>query len=96
MTLIHRFPPSRGPVTRFLSALVLILIFTLAFFVGTVLFLTVVGILAVLLLVFYLRFWWLRRRLVRDHPQTAQRGSVTLEGEYTVSKREKSGNDDAD
>lgn len=95
MTLIHRFPSSRGPVTRFLSALVLILIFTLAFFVGTVLFLTILGVLAILLLVFYLRFWWLRRRWARQHPQAAQRGSVTLEGEYTVSKREKLRNDDA-
>ena len=96
MPQMYRFPPTQGPVSRFLSALVLILIFTLAFFVGTVLFLTILGVLAVLFLVFYLRFWWLRRRWARQHQQPAQRGSVTLEGEYTVSKQEKPRNDDAD
>ena len=93
---MYRFPPNQGPVSRFLSALVLILIFTLAFFVGTVLFFTILGVLAVLFLVFYLRYWWLRRRWARQHPQAAQRGRVTLEGEYTVSKREKPRDDDAD
>jgi len=93
---MYRFPPAQGPVSRFLSALVLILIFALAFFIGTVLFFVVLGVLGILFLVFYLRFWWLRRRWTKEHPQAAQRDSMTLEGEYTVSKRAKPRRDDAD
>lgn len=92
---MYRFPPTQGPVSRFVSALVLTLVFTLAFFVGTVLFLSILGVLAVLFLVFYLRFWWLRRRWAREQRPAAPGGGVTLEGEYTVSKRRQS-RDDAD
>lgn len=96
MPQMYRFPPTQGPVSRFVSALILILIFTLAFFVGTVLFLSILGVLAVLFLVFYLRFWWLRRRWARGQLRAAPRSGVTLEGEYTVSERKNLRSDDAD
>jgi hypothetical protein len=81
----YRFPPDQGPLSRILSVLTLLVIFSLAFLVGTVLFVTVLGVLAILFLGFYLRFWWLRRKLQQQ--VTARQGGVTLEGEYTVSKR---------
>jgi hypothetical protein len=89
----YRFPPNQGSLSRFLSILTLLVIFSLAFLVGTVLFVTVFGVLAILFLGFYLRFWWLRRKLKQQG--TPRQGGVTLEGEYTVSKsRQKPGSDD--
>ena len=82
MILMHRVPPSRGPVSRILSALVLIVIFTVAFFLGTFLFLLILGLVVILGVALYLRVWWLSRRLARQE----QAGPVTLEGEYTVKK----------
>lgn len=82
----YRFPPNQGPLSRVLSVLTLLVIFSLAFLVGTVLFVTVLGVLAILLLGFYLRFWWLRRKFQRQG--MPRQGGVTMEGEYTVSKRE--------
>ena len=82
MVLMHRFPPSRGPVSRLFSALVLLVIFTLAFFLGTFLFLVVLGFVAILGVALYLRIWWSRRRSAGQ----GRTGPVTLEGEYTVEK----------
>ncbi|HEV2331728.1 MAG TPA: hypothetical protein VGV16_01075 [Gammaproteobacteria bacterium] len=82
MILMHRFPPSRGPVSRLFSALVLLVIFTLAFFLGTFLFLVILGFVVILGVALYLRIWWLRRR----SSGREQAGPVTLEGEYTVEK----------
>lgn len=82
MVLMHRFPPSRGPVSRLFSALVLLAIFTVAFFLGTFLFLVILGLVVILGAALYLRVWWLRRRFARQ----GQAGPVTLEGEYTVEK----------
>ena len=84
MTLMDRFPPTRGPVSRLFSALVLLVIFTVAFFLGTFLFLVILGLVIILGVALYLRLWWLRRRLVRQ----GEGRSVTLEGEYTVEKRQ--------
>ena len=95
MSPIYRFPSTQGPVSRFLSV-VLLLIFSLAFVVGTFVFLAVLGLIAVLLVVFYLRFWLLRRRFAQAHSPRGSSGGVTLEGEYTVSKLEEHHRDDRD
>jgi|GEM_PF-7119217 len=92
----YRFPPNQGPLSRLLSAVVLVLIFSLAFLVGTFVFLAVLGLLAILLMAVYLRFWWLRRRWTKSHTPRTDRSGVTLEGEYTVSKTEESRRDDRD
>jgi len=82
MVLMHRFPPSHGPVSRLFSALVLLVIFTVAFFLGTFLFLVILGLVVILGIALYLRVWWLRRRFA----QQGQTRPMTLEGEYTVEK----------
>ncbi|MGE5624311.1 MAG: hypothetical protein ACM3ZT_02060 [Bacillota bacterium] len=96
MPLVYRFPPSQGPVSRFLSVLVLVLIFGLAFVVGTFVLLTVLGLVTVLLVVFYLRFWWRRRQWAKRAASGSRKGGVTLEGEYSVSKVEEPRRDDRD
>ena len=96
MAPIYRFPPTQGPVSRFLSLVVLLLIFSLAFVVGTFVFLAVLCLIAVLLVVFYLRFWSLRRKLARDRSARPAQEGVTLEGEYTISKVENPRHDDRD
>ena len=78
-------PPGRGPFSRLLSAVVLLIALSLSLFLGTVLFLTVLGAGVLLALVLYLRFLWLRRQLAR-RLGPAPGGGLTLEGEYTVSK----------
>jgi uncharacterized iron-regulated membrane protein len=83
---MQQLPRSRGPFARLLAALALLAAFTVAFFLGTVLFLVVLGAAVLLGIVLSLRFWWLRRRWAREAPPPdrpeARRG-VTLEGEYT-------------
>lgn len=88
MPLTYRFPPGQGMLSRILSVVVLLVIFTVAFFLGTVLLLVILGAIAVSAVALYLRFWWLRRQM-KQHPQGAPGGGVTLEGEYTVTKSEK-------
>jgi len=63
---MYSLPPSRGPFSRLLSAVVLLIALGLLLFLGTVLFLTVLGAGALLTLVLYLRFLWLRRQLARS------------------------------
>ncbi len=85
MPLIFRFPPGQSALSRLFSALVLTAIFVTALFLGTVLFLAMLGTLGILAAALYLRFWWLRRQLAKQH-QPSPKGGVTLEGEYSVAK----------
>lgn len=85
MPVIYRLPRQQGLFSRLLSAIVLLAIFAAAFFLGMVLFLVILGTVAVLALVFYLRLWWLRRTSA-GRPQASPQSGVTLEGEYSVSK----------
>lgn len=87
MPLIRRLPPSQGAFSRLLSALILLAVFAVSLFLGTVLFFVVLGALTVLFVVFYLRFWWLRRKL-RYQPPKGPGGEI-LEAEYTVTKSTK-------
>ena len=88
MPLIYRFPPGQGALSRILSVMVLLAIFTVAFLLGTVLLLVILGVIAVSAIALYLRFWWLRRQMLK-RPQGVPGGGVTLEGEYTVTTSEK-------
>ena len=88
MSPVYRLPPGRSLFSRLLSTSVLVTALILAFFLGTVLFLVVLGAGLLLALVLYLRFWWLGRRLSK-RPGPAPEGGVTLEGEYTVTKSAK-------
>lgn len=96
MTGPYRFPPNQGPVSRFLSVLALAVIFIMAFFVGTVFLVAALGAITVLVLVFYLRFWWLRRKWGGQRPEGRRKDGVTLEGEYTVTRTDKSKGEDRD
>ena len=64
--------------------------FAVSLFLGTVLFLVVLGALLILGVVLYLRFWWLRRRWMQQMQgrdtgvAPGKQAGVTLEGEYTV------------
>lgn len=96
MTGTYRFPPNQGPISRFLSVLVLAAIFAVAFFVGTVFLVTVLGVIAILFLVFYLRFLWLRYKWRHLHPPGRRQGGVTLDGDYTVTQSRDPRSDDRD
>ena len=88
MPLIRTLPSSQGMFSRLLSALILFAVFAVSLFLGTVLFLVVLGTLTLLFIVFCLRFWWLRRKL-KAQPPRERGGGVTLEGEYTVERSAK-------
>ena len=89
MSPVYRFPSGQGPFARLLSSLVVIGALILALFLGTFIFIVVLGIAVVLGLALYLRFWWLRRQWAKQRPpEPAPGGGVTLEGEYTVGKRD--------
>lgn len=96
MTSPYSFPTNQGPVSRFLSVVVLAVIFIVVFFVGTVFMVAALGAITVLLLVFYLRFWWLRRKRGEQRPEGRRRDGVTLEGEYTVTLTGKPKGEDRD
>lgn len=85
MPLTFRFPPGQSALSRLFSALALIAIFVMALFLGTVLFLAMLGVLGILATALYLRFWWLRRQMLQQS-QPSPKGRVTLEGEYSVAK----------
>ena len=85
MPLIYRFPPSQGVFARLLSLLVLMAAATVAFLLGAVLFLAILGAVILLAIALYLRFWWLRRQVMKQ-PRPSPQVGVTLEGEYTVEK----------
>lgn len=84
MSPVYRFPLQRSPLSRLLSAIILLAVFAVSLMLGMIVFLAILGALALLAVILYLRFWWLRRRMGR-RPRPAP-GGVTLEGEYTVSK----------
>ena len=72
--------------------------FAVSLFLGTVLFLVVLGALLILGVALYLRFWWLRRKWTQQMqgrgPGHAKPGGVTLEGEYTVHRDSDARRDD--
>jgi len=78
----QRLPSKPGPLTRLVSAVVLLVVFALSFMVGAVLFLAVLGLVVILGVALYLRLRWLRRKVQQQSPP--RRGGDVLEGEYTV------------
>jgi len=86
MIRIQGFPNLRGqgPVMRLFSAILLLAVFGIAVTLGFFILLGLLGVVAVLAMVFYVRFWWLRRKLTAGARKQA--GGITLEGEYTISK----------
>lgn len=87
MSTPYSLPPRRGPVSRFLTALVLLTVAGISFFLGLIVFLVILGVGLVAGLILYLRLRRLRR--TSQAAGASPRGGVTLEGEYTVSKRDR-------
>jgi hypothetical protein len=85
--------PQRGPVARLLVSLLMIVTAVAAFFFGAVLIVILIGVIAILFFVLYLRAWSLRRKQgLNARPENfgKQRDSgVTIEGEYTVQDGDK-------
>lgn len=82
----QQLPSRPGPLARMISAVVLLAVFAVSFAVGAVLFVVIVGLVAVLGIAFYLRWRWLKRKLRQAAPP--RRGGDVLEGEYTVKDEE--------
>lgn len=78
----QRLPTRPSTLARVVSTIVLLVVFAVSFALGAVLFLVILGAVAVLGTAVYLRFRWLKHKLQQASPP--RRGSDVLEGEYTV------------
>jgi hypothetical protein len=87
-----------SPFRRLLVAVVVIAAACVMVFLGAIVMAVVFGAGLVLFIAFYVRLWWIRRRLGLDlrprHPRRT-RGS-TIEGEYTVEPDASAHRDDKD
>lgn len=89
MSPVYRLPSQQGPIARLLSGLLVVVALILAFSLGVFVFLIVFGLAVVAGIVLYLRIYWLRRQWARQRPHgPTPGGGITLEGEYTVDKRD--------
>jgi hypothetical protein len=83
---------TRGPnsLQRILVAIVLVAAAGVMIFLGAIVMAVVFGAGLILFIAFYVRLWWVRRRLGLDlrprHPRRTR--GTTIEGEYTVEQRE--------
>jgi len=77
-------PTPRGVVSRFFTALMVLAVAGISFFLGLIVFLAILGVGLVAGVILYLRLRKLRR--MAEGPGPSPRSGVTLEGEYTVSK----------
>lgn len=79
-----------SPLRRILVTVVVIAAACVVVFLGAIVMAVVFGVGLLLLIAFYVRLWWIRRRLGLDlrprHPRRT--GGNTLEGEYTVERDE--------
>ncbi|HET7394902.1 MAG TPA: hypothetical protein VFK12_00535 [Gammaproteobacteria bacterium] len=77
----------QGPLQRLLVAVAVIAAACVMVFLGAIVMAVIFGAGLVLFIAFYVRLWWIRRRLGLDlrprHPRRTQGGN-TIEGEYTV------------
>ncbi|HET7922295.1 MAG TPA: hypothetical protein VFM15_06030 [Gammaproteobacteria bacterium] len=77
-----------GPLRRLLMAAAVVAAACVVVFLGAIVMAVVFGVGLLLLLAFYLRLWWIRRRLGLDlrprHPRRT--GGSVIEGEYTVER----------
>ena len=89
---------TKGPIQRALVAIAVIAAAVAMIFLGAIVMAAVLGAGLVLVIAFYIRLWWIRRRLGLDlrprHPRRT-RGNV-IEGEYTVERKETERKNDPD
>lgn len=88
----------QSPLSRVLMAVAVIAAACIVVFLGAIVMAIVFGAGLLLFIAFYVRLWWVRRRLGLDlrprHPRRT-RGN-TIEGEYTVEQDASSHQDDKD
>jgi len=88
----------RNPFARLLVSLLLIAVGAIAVFFGAIIIAVLIGFVAILFIILYLRAWWLRHKFgLNVHPQHSRKtpdSGVTIEGEYTVEDEDKDGRDD--
>lgn len=78
----RQLPSQSSPLTRLISAALLLVVFAVSFAAGAVLFLVVLGLVVVLGVALYLRLRWLRHKW--QQPPPPRQGGDVLEGEFTV------------
>ena len=80
-------------LTRIVGALIAVIVLAVSMTVGFAIFLVLLGLAAITLIVFYVRLYWVRRRLVRRTQRARQEsgwqgsGHSIIEGEYRVVRR---------
>ncbi len=82
-------PPPMNPVSRFITAIMAVLVLAGAFFFGLAVLVILVGAFSLFALVFYLRMWWLGRAhegVSAAPKEDAPEGKV-IDAEYTVVSR---------
>ena len=80
------YAAGRNPFSHLLSLVAAAVVAVVAFLLGAVLLAVVVGLLALGVLAFSLRLWWLRRKL--SQTRAAEEGQPQIiEAEYTVVER---------
>lgn len=90
----------RGPnlLQRVLVAIALIAAASVMIFLGAIVMAVVFGAGLALFIAFYVRLWWVRRRLGLDlrprHPRRTR--GTTIEGEYTVKRHERPSSDESE
>lgn len=96
---MHRPPlqgPPANPIVRLLMLVGGIIVLAASLFVGAIMFLVILGLAIMMFVVFMIRVWWIRRRLMRawqaqqqNQPspggQGPRRGSI-IEGEYEIER----------
>ena len=89
---------TRGTIQRVLAAIAIVAAAGVMIFLGAIVMAAILGAGLLLVIAFYIRLWWIRRRLGLDlrprHPRRT--GGNTIEGEYTVEGKDSKSRDDSD
>jgi O-antigen/teichoic acid export membrane protein len=81
----------QNPIARLLAAIGAVMLAAVAIFVGAMVFLAFLGLAVIAVIVFYIRLWWIRRR-IRQAQRDAERSGGSgrqqgagrvIEGEYS-------------
>jgi heme O synthase-like polyprenyltransferase len=81
---VYRSPLPRNPIAQFIALLIAAIVAVAAVFLGAILLSLFLGLAVIAGLVFYVRLWWLRRRMARSPAGTGSDGGEIVEVEYTV------------
>lgn len=89
---------NQSPIRRVLAAIVIVAAAGIMIFLGAIVMAAILGAGLLLVIAFYIRLWWIRRRLGLDlrprHPRRTR--GHTIEGEYTVQDKDSGTQDGSD